>query len=469
VMDAALFRVPDIVEGAAKLRALGLTAMKAGDVSPEQMRVLNDVAPIAEFQVNNMRDGLAKAVAYNASVGAPLAAGTALDASASFFTLARKSVVNGKDFSPETQTAYLASANAAIEAQYVFAAKALDALDALIVTRIAGMQSQRNTLTGVLVTGLVLATYAFYSFFLVTRQGLNVISKHLGEISLGDLRTPPGKPQGSDEFAKAILDVQIAYDALHALIRKVRHGARSLHASSDEIAHASANLQARTEAAAASLEQQASAMEEIGSTVGATSERVGKAASFALDNMRVAERGGQVFAAVTTTMQEIQTSSRKISDIISVIDGIAFQTNILALNAAVEAARAGESGRGFAVVASEVRNLAGRCAAAAREIKTLISTSVEKIEHGTALVGAADETMGEVVVNATKINDYLGEIASAAREQATGVAEVGRSIQVLDKNTQENAALVEETTSAADALRQQATTLQEEIANFRVA
>ena len=469
VMDAALFRVPDIVESAGKLRGLGLAVMKVGDATPEQMRVLSDVIPIAEFQINNMRDGMAKAVAYNSSVGAKLNTSTPLDATSAFFALARKSVINGKDYSPETQAAYLAGANGAIEAQYAFASQALDELDALIATRIAGMQSQRTTLTAILLTGLFLAAYAFYSFFLVTRQGLQVISKHLGEISQGDLRTPPDKPQGSDEFAHAIKDVQVAYDALHALIRKVRHGARALHASSDEIANASGNLQARTEAAAASLEEQASAMEEIGSTVGATSERVSKAATFAVDNMRVAEKGGQVFSAVTTTMLDIQASSRKISDIISVIDGIAFQTNILALNAAVEAARAGESGRGFAVVASEVRSLAGRCAAAAREIKTLISASVEKIEQGTTLVGAAGVTMTEVVANANQINDYLGEIASAAREQATGVAEVGRSIQVLDKNTQENAALVEETTSAADALRQQATTLQEEIANFRVA
>lgn len=469
VMDAAFFRVPDIVEGSGKLRGLGLAVMKVGDATPEQMRVFQDVIPVAEFQVNNMRDGLSKAVAYNPTVGTALNANAAIDATAAFFSLARKSVVNGKDNSPETQAAYLAGANAAIEAQYAFAAKALDQLDGLISVRIAAMRSQRNTVSVVMIVGILLAAYAFYSFFLVTQQGLHVISRHLGEISQGDLRTPPGNPQGNDEFTRAILDVQVAYDALYALIRKVRHGARTLHASSEEIANASGNLQSRTEAAAASLEEQASAMEEIGSTVGATAERVTKAASFAVDNMRVAEKGGQVFAAVTSTMRDIQASSHKISDIIGVIDGIAFQTNILALNAAVEAARAGESGRGFAVVASEVRSLAGRSAEAAREIKSLISASVEKIEHGTSLVDAAGLTMAEVVTNASQINDFLGEISSATKEQALGVAEVGRAIQVLDKSTQENAALVEETTSASDALRQQATTLQEEIANFRVA
>ena len=168
-------------------------------------------------------------------------------------------------------------------------------------------------------------------------------------------------------------------------------------------------------------------------------------------------------------MHDIHESSAKINDIIGVIDGIAFQTNILALNAAVEAARAGEAGRGFAVVASEVRSLAQRSAGAAREIKGLITTSVEKVESGTKIVEQAGQTMAQVVGNAKQINQYLGEIATSSREQASGVEQVCQSIQELDRSTQQNAALVEETTSAAAALRQQAEMLQAEIANFRVA
>jgi methyl-accepting chemotaxis protein len=228
-------------------------------------------------------------------------------------------------------------------------------------------------------------------------------------------------------------------------------------------------LSARTEAAAANLEEQAAAMEEIGSTVGSTAERAQMASTFASDNAHVAAQGEEVFDEVVVTMREIHASSSKISNIISVIDGIAFQTNILALNAAVEAARAGESGRGFAVVATEVRSLAGRSANAAREIKSLIAASVEKVESGARVVQQAGQTMQEVVANADQINQFLHEISVACREQAQGVEEVGRAIQELDKGTQQNSALVEETASAADALTQQADVLQDEIANFRVA
>jgi len=206
---------------------------------------------------------------------------------------------------------------------------------------------------------------------LVTRGGLRLISQHLQEMAEGDLRQPPGQPWGKDEPAAVILDLRRAYDALHLLIHNVRHSANELHTASDEIASASLDLSARTEATAASLEKQASAMEEIGSTVSATAERARTAATFAGDNANVAEKGGQVFAEVVMTMRDIHSSSSKISDIIGVIDGIAFQTNILALNAAVEAARAGDQGRGFAVVASEVRSLAGRSAASARETEQL--------------------------------------------------------------------------------------------------
>ena len=469
MMDAALFRILDVVENSGKLRGLGLAAMKTGTVTPEQRRAIVEMIPIAEFQFRNLKEGLAKAVAYNPALGAKIDVKSTFDATGVYLKLVRKSVIDGEDFSPESQTAYLAAANATLGNQFELAQRLLTSLDGLLATRVAGMRRDLILTGSLTALGLFFAGYFFYSFFVVTRGGLNLLRQHLNEMSEGDLRNTPGAHWGSDEPALLIGDLRLTYDALHGLIRKVRHGARALHGASNEIAAASTDLAARTEAAAASLEQQASAMEEIGSQVAATADRARTAESFAVENSEVATRGGKVFGQVVTTMRDIRDSSSKIGDIISVIDGIAFQTNILALNAAVEAARAGDAGRGFAVVASEVRSLAGRSAEAAREIKSLIAVSMESVEAGANVVEDAGKTMTTVVTNALQITNYLHEISDAAKQQAAGVDEVGRAIQDLDRNTQQNAALVEQTTAAAGALTEQADILQDEIANFRVA
>lgn len=469
LMDSALFRLPDIVESSGKLRGVGLSVMKSAAITPAQQRSLSELIPIAEFQGKNMRDGLAKSFASNKALAEKINAGQTLDDTTAFFALARKSVIDSQDFSPEAQALYLTSANKVIEGQYLLAQRLLSELDTLLAKRISSTKTTLYSIDSLVLLGMVLAAYFFYSFFMVTRGGLLLISKHLQEMAEGDLRQMPAKPWGRDEPAEVIHDLRKAYDALHGLIRTVRHSARSLHATSEEIAAASLDLSGRTESAAASLEEQAAAMEEIGATVGNTAERAKLAANFAATNADVAEKGGEIIRSVVHTMQNIHASSSKINDIIGVINGIAFQTNILALNAAVEAARAGESGRGFAVVASEVRGLAQRSADAAREIKELISNSVDQIASGTIIVEKAGSTMATMVDNAKQINGYLNEISVAAKEQAEGVGQAARTIQELDESTQHNAALVEETSAASGALTQQAETLQHEIANFRVA
>jgi methyl-accepting chemotaxis protein len=256
--------------------------------------------------------------------------------------------------------------------------------------------------------------------------------------------------------------------ALRDIVGQVRGSSDSIVHASSEIANASMDLSSRTEQTAANLEESASSMEQISATVRHTADNVREAAQVASGNSQSAAHGGSVIAAVVSTMQEINTSSKKIGDIIGTIDGIAFQTNILALNAAVEAARAGEQGRGFAVVASEVRSLAQRSAQAAREIKTLITTSVEKVEAGTHIVKGAGETMQELVINARRMNDLLAEISTAAAEQSSGVTQVGVAVNDLDRMTQQNAALVEQTAAAASALKDQASGLAEEVAKFRM-
>jgi len=468
LMDAAFDRIPNIVENTGKLRAVGMKVLKSETITPQLQRSLSEMIPIAEFQFGNLRDGLAKASKVDSSLTSKINAASALDATTAFFSLARKTVIDTQVYGSDSQATYLASANNTIKEQYSLANRLTDSLDELLVNRINGMKSNLYLISAVIGIGIALAAYFFYSFYLVTNGGFRLISQHLKEVAEGDLRKAPDIPRGKDEIADLILDLRDTYDSLHALIKTVRHSARALHTTSSEISAASLDLSARTEAAAAALEEQAAAMEEIGSTVGNTAEKSKLAAKFAAENAQVAESGGKVIGTVVQTMQSIDASSAKISDIISVIDGIAFQTNILALNAAVEAARAGESGRGFAVVASEVRSLAHRSAEAAREIKELISNSVSQIASGTSIVEQAGVTMQTMVTNAKQINVFLNDISTAANEQAAGVGQVGQSIQSLDEQTQQNAALVEETSAASGALTQQAETLQREIANFRV-
>ena len=262
------------------------------------------------------------------------------------------------------------------------------------------------------------------------------------------------------------LALHAAFLRMHGVVTSVQRSAGNIETASAEIASGNHDLSARTEQAASSLEETAASMEQINSTVRQSADSARQASQIAVANAEVAARGGVVVGQVVTTMNEITTSSKKISDIIGVIDSIAFQTNILALNAAVEAARAGEQGRGFAVVAGEVRNLAQRSAEAAKEIKGLISASVDRVQAGSRLVAEAGSTIGEVVANAKRIADIIGEITAAASEQSDGIGQVNVAVNQLDQMTQQNAALVEESSAAAQNLKDQALSLAQAILVF---
>jgi methyl-accepting chemotaxis protein len=286
-------------------------------------------------------------------------------------------------------------------------------------------------------------------------------------IAQGDLtRASEGKAQ--DEPGQLLQALGTMQQRLAGIVGEVRRGAEGVASASAEIAHGNSDLSARTEQQASALEETSASMEELNSTVRQNADNARAANQLARNAQTVATQGGEVVAEVVRTMKGINDSSRKIADIIGVIDGIAFQTNILALNAAVEAARAGEQGRGFAVVASEVRSLAGRSADAAKEIKALIGASVERVEAGSALVDRAGHTMSEVVQAIGRVTDIVSEISAASQEQSQGVAQVGEAITQMDQATQQNAALVEQSAAAADGLKSQAAQLVQAVAVFRL-
>jgi methyl-accepting chemotaxis protein I, serine sensor receptor len=290
------------------------------------------------------------------------------------------------------------------------------------------------------------------------------------EIADGNLAAPGASGQRArrdviGELESALVDMRVH---LSSVVQGVRESADAVATASTEIASGNLDLSRRTEQQASALEETAASMEELGSTVRLNAGHAQQASELAAGASQVASRGGEVVDQVVTTMQGIQHSAQKIADISSMIDSIAFQTNILALNAAVEAARAGEQGRGFAVVAGEVRSLAQRSAEASREIKGLIGTSVDAATQGATLADQAGHTMHEIVASIRRVSDVVGEISNASREQSMGVSQVGQAVVQIDQATQQNAALVEESAAAADSLKQQAQRLVQAVSVFRL-
>ena len=322
-------------------------------------------------------------------------------------------------------------------------------------------------LTAVALMLVVVLVIVFWYVYHQIANSLNQAIKLSNTMAGGDL-TSRIDVQGPSEVAMLLDALKAMQDSLIQVVSNVRTGSESVSTASAEIAQGNNDLSARTESQASALEETAASMEELSSTVKQNADNAKQANQLAQSASSVAVQGGQVVSQVVDTMKGISESSKRIADIISVIDGIAFQTNILALNAAVEAARAGEQGRGFAVVASEVRSLAGRSADAAKEIKSLITVSVERVEQGTTLVDQAGSTMNEIVTSIRRVTDIMGEISSASTEQSAGVAQVGEAVTQMDQATQQNAALVEEMAAAAASLRGQAQDLVQTVAVFKL-
>jgi len=325
----------------------------------------------------------------------------------------------------------------------------------------------RNMLIVLAAVGLVMAGSIAWGITRSITIPLNRAVAVARTVASGDL-TSDIDSSGKDETAQLLEALKTMNDNLLKIVSQVRSGTDTIATASGEIASGNLDLSSRTEQQAGSLEETASAMEELTSTVRQNADNARQANELAASASEVATQGGNVVGQVVTTMESINESSRKIVDIISVIDGIAFQTNILALNAAVEAARAGEQGRGFAVVASEVRSLAQRSASAAKEIKTLINDSVEKVGSGSKLVAQAGNTMSEVVLSVKRVTEIVGEITVAGQEQSEGIEQINLAITQMDETTQQNAALVEQAAAAAQSLQDQADRLAQVVGIFKL-
>ena len=343
----------------------------------------------------------------------------------------------------------------ALAAYFTVFDSALPVLDGIIGQRAERLTLARNIKLSLVVGCLLLGAYLFVSFAKVMDGGMREVARHLDTMADGDLTQSP-RPWGKDEAAYLMRALARMQESMRQIVNDVRRASDGIVTASSEIATGSMDLSGRTEQTASELEQTAASLEEINATLGNTTSNTHDASGLAAENAQAAERGGAVIGQAMTTMQQISQASVRIGDIIGVIDGIAFQTNILALNAAVEAARAGEQGRGFAVVAGEVRTLASRSAEAAREIKRLITDTVEKVQQGSQVVAQAGQEMQTLVRGAQSINTVLGEIRVAADQQASGVRQVGEAVNQLDQMTQQNAALVEQTAAASESLKEQA-------------
>ena len=466
LMDATMFRLPLVIEYVSQLGELGAGMLKTSPANPAQVRKATELVVLANGQIQAIRDGLDKVYAYNADTKTKVDAEDALRQANVFVKNAEDALL--KPAGPQgVADAHVTQARQAAQALLQLDSRATKVMDDLISVRVQGMTSARTITMFVMLFSVLSAAYLFLSFKKVLDGGLREISFHLDAMRDGNLTTQP-KAWGGDEVAKLIKSMVQMQGSLAEIVKEVRESSDSLLTGASEISAGSMDLSARTEANAASLEETAASMDNISHSAHVSADNSRSAATIAHNNADAAGLGKGVIQKVIASMSTVKASSGKIGDIIGVIDGIAFQTNILALNAAVEAARAGEQGKGFAVVASEVRALALRSATAAREIKALITESMDRVDDSTNVIQIAGKTMEDLVSNADHIHKLLQEISGSSAEQSTGISEVGIALQTLDQSTQQNAALVEETAAAASSMKDLAQQLADRVSMFKV-
>ncbi|MEN2671838.1 methyl-accepting chemotaxis protein [Herbaspirillum huttiense] len=463
LMDAAVSKQPLLVESMGQLRGMGNGAILAGSINLSQREIIGNALAFAKAYDAGTRKAIGRASGSDPAISATVRLNEAVTASATFLNIVREQVLD--DVAKGDAKSFVEAGNLAIKLHYDAMYRELDELDARISKRIEKLKRSLWGQLAIAGCGIAVAIYMLISFYRVTQGGIAEVSRHLTEISRGNLALTP-QPWGRDEVSRLMNTLAATVASLRSVVGNVRASAGEIQTASDEVASASEDLSQRTEEAASNLQRTTAVMSQIEEKVRQTAQTANGAAGLVDRNAKVAEQGGGVVAQVVNTMSDIRDSSGHISDIIGTIDGIAFQTNILALNAAVEAARAGEQGRGFAVVASEVRALAQRASAAAKEISTLISASVEQVENGAKVVELAGSTMEQIVGNASDVKMLMEEISAATNDQTSGLAMAKSEVGQIDEMTQQNAALVEQTAAAAALLKANAEKLTQEMAFF---
>ena len=465
-LRAVLEDLPRLTESLGRTRALGATLLQQHEATPLDVAQLAGLLAAARVQQADVRYAFAQSAAQGAShSGAAFTA--AMEAANQAVKLAEEKILRADslDYAPAD---YIARMTKAIDSQFALMDVGFEWLDSVLAERVAARRHELALLAlaialfGAAAIGLALA---------VVRGTTRALARALTmarAVASGDLSCTIAA-ESRDEAGQLLDALAAMNQSLARVVAEVRGSSENIATGSAQIATGNADLSQRTEQQASSLQQTAASMEELGATVRHNASTAQQATAVVAQASAAARRGGEVVTQVVGTMNEISASSKKISDIIGVIDSIAFQTNILALNAAVEAARAGEQGRGFAVVASEVRSLAQRSAGAAREIKALITASGERVEAGSRLVTEAGTAMSDIVAQVARVDSLIGEISDASQQQATGIGEVGEAVTQLDSVTQQNAALVEESAAAADSLSQQAARLVQAVGVFRLA